>query len=141
MMGQQQLNYFEAKIHLKTDGRRIYSGLTADADIETLSHVTPSMVAYQVLILKKPVDRAFLLALIDGVLDVQVITCRKTSAPALVPKVIKGTHLSDPAVRRLSAAEFSIETDPSWPVECDGEPVGNTTVKGRVVPAAISLKI
>jgi YegS/Rv2252/BmrU family lipid kinase len=79
--------------------------------------------------------------LIDGVLDIQVINCEKTSAPALVPKVIKGTHLGDPAVRRLSAAEFSIETDPPWPVECDGELVGNTTVKGRVVPAAISLKI
>ena len=79
--------------------------------------------------------------LIDGVLDIQVINCRKTSAPALVPKVIKGTHLTDPAVRRLSAAEFSIETEPPWPVECDGEPVGNTTVRGRVVRAAISLKI
>lgn len=80
-------------------------------------------------------------SLIDGVLDLQVINCRKTRAPALVPKVIKGTHLTDPAVRRLSASEFRIETDPSWPVECDGEPVGNTTVEGRVVPAAISLKI
>jgi YegS/Rv2252/BmrU family lipid kinase len=80
-------------------------------------------------------------SLIDGVLDIQVINCDKTSAPALVPKVIKGTHLGDPAVRRMSAAEFSIETDPLWPVECDGEPVGNTTVRGRVVPAAISLKI
>lgn len=79
--------------------------------------------------------------LVDGVLDVQIINCRKTSAPALVPKVIKGTHLSDPAVRRLSAAEFSIETDPPWPVECDGDLVGNTAVKGRVIPAAISLKI
>ncbi|HJQ90550.1 MAG TPA: YegS/Rv2252/BmrU family lipid kinase [Acidimicrobiia bacterium] len=79
--------------------------------------------------------------LVDGALDVQIINCRKTSAPALVPKVIKGTHLSDPAVRRLSAAEFSIETDPPWPVECDGDLVGNTAVKGRVIPAAISLKI
>jgi diacylglycerol kinase (ATP) len=79
--------------------------------------------------------------LIDGVLDIQVINCRKTSAPALVPKVIKGTHLTDPAVRRLSAAEFSIETEPLWPVECDGDLVGNTAVRGRVVPAAISLKI
>lgn len=79
--------------------------------------------------------------LVDGALDVQIINCRKTSAPALVPKVIKGTHLSDPAVRRLSAAEFSIETDPPWPVECDGDLVGNTPVKGRVIPAAISLKI
>jgi HlyD family secretion protein len=32
------MNYFEAKIRLKTDGRRIYSGLTADADIETSRH-------------------------------------------------------------------------------------------------------
>ncbi len=79
--------------------------------------------------------------LVDGALDIQIINCRKTSAPALVPKVIKGTHLSDPAVRRLSAAEFSIETDPLWPVECDGDLVGNTAVKGRVIRAAISLKI
>ena len=79
--------------------------------------------------------------LVDGALDIQIINCRKTSAPALVPKLIKGTHLTDPAVRRLTAAEFSIETDPPWPVECDGDLVGNTAVKGRVIRAAISLKI
>jgi HlyD family secretion protein len=33
-----QMSFFEAKIRLKTDGRRIYSGLTADADIETSRH-------------------------------------------------------------------------------------------------------
>jgi len=79
--------------------------------------------------------------LVDGALDIQIINCRKTSAPALVPKVINGTHLTDPAVRRLTAAEFNIETDPPWPVECDGDLVGNTAVKGRVIRAAISLKI
>ncbi len=79
--------------------------------------------------------------LVDGVLDIQIFNCSKTRAPALVPKIIKGTHLGDPAVRRLSAAEFTLETEPSWPVECDGELIGNTTVKGRVIPAAISLKI
>ncbi len=80
-------------------------------------------------------------SLVDGALDLQIINCRKTSAPALVPKIIKGTHLTDPAVRRLRASEFTIETEPSWPVECDGDLVGNTTVKGRVIPAAVSLKI
>lgn len=79
--------------------------------------------------------------LVDGVLDIQVINARKTQAPALVPKVIKGTHLRDPSVRRFSAAEFTVESEPIWPVECDGDLIGNTTVKGRVVPAAISLKI
>jgi YegS/Rv2252/BmrU family lipid kinase len=79
--------------------------------------------------------------LVDGVLDIQVISCNKTHAPALVPKIIKGTHLADPVVRRLSAAEFEVETDPAWPIECDGDLIGNTAVRGRVVPAAIRLKI
>ena len=79
--------------------------------------------------------------LVDGVLDIQVINATKTRAPAIVPKVIRGTHLRDPAVRRFSAAEFKIETDPTWPLEADGDLIGNTTVTGRVVPAAIRLKI
>ncbi len=79
--------------------------------------------------------------MVDGVFDIQVFNCGKAQAPALVPKIVKGTHLTDPAVRRLSAAEFTLVTGPVWPVEADGDPIGNTTVKGRVFRAAISLKI
>ena len=79
--------------------------------------------------------------LVDGVLDIQIIDAAKRRAPALVPKVIRGTHLRDPAVRRFSAAEFTIETSPVWPVEADGDLVGNTTVQGRVMPGALRLKI
>jgi AcrR family transcriptional regulator len=42
--------------------------ISADADIEALALVTPSMVSYRVLVLRKPVDREFLIGLIDGVL-------------------------------------------------------------------------
>jgi diacylglycerol kinase (ATP) len=79
--------------------------------------------------------------LIDGVLDVQVINATKRRAPALVPKVIKGTHLLDVAVRRFSAASYAIETKVPWPLEADGDFIGNTPVEGRVVPAALTLKI
>lgn len=79
--------------------------------------------------------------LVDGVLDIQIIDAAKSRAPALVPKVIRGTHLRDPAVRRFSAAEFTIETNPVWPLEADGDLVGNTTVRGRVMPGALRLKI
>ncbi len=79
--------------------------------------------------------------LMDGVVDIQVISARKTQAPALVPKVIKGTHLSDPSVRRFTASEFTIETEPGWPFEADGDLIGNTPVRGRVLPAAVRLKI
>lgn len=42
--------------------------IPADCDIETLSLIAPSMAAYRVLILRKPVDRTFLVSLIDGVI-------------------------------------------------------------------------
>ncbi|WP_210724028.1 TetR/AcrR family transcriptional regulator [Leifsonia sp. PS1209] len=42
--------------------------ISADCDIETLALVTPSMASYRTLILHKPVDREFLISLIDGVL-------------------------------------------------------------------------
>lgn len=79
--------------------------------------------------------------LVDGVIDIQVINARKREAPALVPKIIKGTHLADRRVTRLRASEFTLEIDGKWPIEVDGDLVGNTPVSGRVVPAAISLKI
>jgi diacylglycerol kinase (ATP) len=79
--------------------------------------------------------------MVDGVLDMQVINCPKQRAPALVPKIIRGTHLTDRAVRRFSAATFEIESDILWPLEADGDYVGNTPVTGRVLPAALHLKI
>ena len=79
--------------------------------------------------------------LVDGVLDMQIINCAKQRAPALVQKIIRGNHLTDPAVRRFSAAAFTIETDVQWPLEADGDYVGNTPVSGRVIPAALRLKI
>lgn len=79
--------------------------------------------------------------LVDGVLDMQVIDIAKRRAPAFVPKVIRGTHLTDKAVRRFSAATFSIETDVEWPVEADGDFVGNTPVSGRVLAGRLRLKI
>jgi YegS/Rv2252/BmrU family lipid kinase len=79
--------------------------------------------------------------LVDGALDIQVFDVKKRQAPALVPKVVKGTHLREPGVRRLSVSEFTLATETIWPVEADGDLIGNTTVRGRVVPAAVRLKI
>jgi AcrR family transcriptional regulator len=42
--------------------------IPAETDVETLAMLVPSMTAYRVLILQQPVDRAYLLSLIDGVL-------------------------------------------------------------------------
>lgn len=42
--------------------------ISADCDVETLALLSPSMASYRVLIERKPVDRDFLIALIDGVI-------------------------------------------------------------------------
>ena len=42
--------------------------ISPGCDIETLSLIAPSMAVFRVLVLKRPVDRAFLVSLIDGVL-------------------------------------------------------------------------
>jgi diacylglycerol kinase (ATP) len=77
----------------------------------------------------------------DGRLDLQIINCRKTYALRLVPKIIKGVHLTDGAVRRYATGAFELVTSPIWPIEADGDPVGNTPVSVSVVPGALDLKI
>jgi diacylglycerol kinase (ATP) len=77
----------------------------------------------------------------DGRLDLQLIDCKKLDAVRLVPKIIKGLHLTDRAVRRYATESFELVTKPIWPIEADGDPVGNTPVSVSVVPGALDLKI
>jgi hypothetical protein len=42
--------------------------IAADTDIELISMVSQSMATYRTIMLRKPVDRAFLISVIDGVL-------------------------------------------------------------------------
>jgi AcrR family transcriptional regulator len=41
--------------------------VAANADVDTIAHISPSMTAYRTLVQRKPVDREFLIGLIDGV--------------------------------------------------------------------------
>lgn len=79
--------------------------------------------------------------LVDGAFDLQVIDVAKTDAPRLVPKLVRGLHLAHPGVHRIVASRFRLETEFPWPVEVDGDAIGNTPFEGRVLPAAIQLKI
>jgi AcrR family transcriptional regulator len=42
--------------------------IPADSDVETLCIIAPAMVSYRVLMLRKPVDREFMIATIDGLI-------------------------------------------------------------------------
>ncbi|NQX10763.1 TetR/AcrR family transcriptional regulator [Microbacteriaceae bacterium VKM Ac-2855] len=42
--------------------------ISADCDVDAISSISPSMAFYRTLMLNKPVDRAFLMSVIDGVI-------------------------------------------------------------------------
>lgn len=79
--------------------------------------------------------------LVDGLLDVQIIDLKKRQAPALVPKLIKGVHLSHRSVTRRSLDAFDVSTSPDWPVEADGDFLGYGPIRVETVPGAVRLKI
>jgi len=80
-------------------------------------------------------------AMMDGALDVQIFTATKRSAGRLVPKVKRGLHLTDRDVMRFTGPRVEIATDAPWPVEVDGEYLGNTPVVAKVATGRIALKI
>jgi diacylglycerol kinase (ATP) len=77
----------------------------------------------------------------DGLLDVQVFTGPKTSALSLLPKVTRGRHLAHPLVHRFRAGQAKVVTERPWPIEVDGDYLGETPVTVRLEPGALLLKV
>ena len=77
----------------------------------------------------------------DGLLDMQVFNTPKRDVPRLWWRARNGDHLKDKRVRRFTADRFTLETDPLWPVEADGEFFGSGRVEGEILPGAINIKI
>jgi diacylglycerol kinase (ATP) len=77
----------------------------------------------------------------DGLLDVQVFVGPKTSALSLLPKVSRGRHLAHPLVHRFRAGQATVVTDRPWPIEVDGDYLGETPITVRVEPHALRLKV
>lgn len=77
----------------------------------------------------------------DGLLNMQVFHGPKRLALTLKPMVQRGKHLDHPNVTLMSGSEFSVHTDPDWPIEADGEYLGRGSIEGSVLPGALKLKV
>jgi len=75
--------------------------------------------------------------LVDGLLDVQVFRGPRRLAFSVMPRVVRGTHLSHTAVRRYIGDTITIAVPPTWPVETDGELLGTGSVSIGTIPSAI----
>jgi YegS/Rv2252/BmrU family lipid kinase len=79
----------------------------------------------------------------DGRFDLQVFAGPRRQAFSVMPRVMRGLHLQHKGVHRYTPSSFTIESSIEWPVEVDGEvlSVGETSITGRIIPAAITFKI
>ncbi|NNF51038.1 MAG: diacylglycerol kinase family lipid kinase [Gammaproteobacteria bacterium] len=78
----------------------------------------------------------------DGSLDLVIADhVTRSKALRLIPKVIRGKHLNDPAVRYLQTRKVRIRSDHALPVQIDGELIkgGLTDLDIEVQPARIRL--
>jgi diacylglycerol kinase family enzyme len=80
-------------------------------------------------------------SVVDGKWDLIVMEGRRAKAVSLFPKMKHGLHLTDRAVRRVVTASFRLETERPWPVEIDGDHVGDTPLAGTIEPGAFLLRV
>ncbi len=77
----------------------------------------------------------------DGLFDVQCFSGPRRNAFSVMPRVIRGAHLTHKAVRRYIGSTVRVEVPEDWPVEADGELIGSGSVEASVVPHGIDFKI
>lgn len=77
----------------------------------------------------------------DGKMDVQVFLGPRRQAFSLMPRVMRGTHLTHRGVRRYSGSRVRVDVPNLWPVEADGEILGDGDVLIDVLPEAVRFVI
>ena len=77
----------------------------------------------------------------DRLLDILVMTGPKSDSFTTLPKVYKGAHLPHRNIAELQSAQLSLEADPDFPVEADGELLGTTPASFGLIPGALRLKV
>jgi YegS/Rv2252/BmrU family lipid kinase len=77
----------------------------------------------------------------DGLLDIVTLATmpKRRFLFSLMPKVFKGTHLQEPEVTVLRAAEVTISADRPFTVYADGDPIAELPATVRALPAAVKV--
>jgi diacylglycerol kinase (ATP) len=77
----------------------------------------------------------------DGALDVLVMVGPKSDAFTALAKVYRGSHLPHRNIAELRATRLTIEADPPFPIEADGETLGTTPATFEIIHTPIRLKV
>jgi len=77
----------------------------------------------------------------DGLLDIVTLADmpKRRFLTSLLPMVFKGTHVAEPEVTVLRAAEVRISADRPFALYADGDPIAELPVTVRALPAALNV--
>jgi YegS/Rv2252/BmrU family lipid kinase len=77
----------------------------------------------------------------DGLLDIVTLAAmpKRRFLFSLMPKVFKGTHVNEPEVTVLRAAQVTITADRPFTVYADGDPIAELPATIRALPAAVKV--
>jgi YegS/Rv2252/BmrU family lipid kinase len=77
----------------------------------------------------------------DGLFDVQVISGARVRAPAVIRRIVRGTHLTHTAVRRTVGKRVAVDIPETWKVEADGEIIGSGSFTAEAIGDRLLFKI
>ena len=76
----------------------------------------------------------------DGLLDLMLVNkSSRLKLLSLIPSVYKGGHIKSKLVQTMQVAGFDIRTKKPLTIECDGETVGYTDARVRILPKVLLL--
>ena len=89
----------------------------------------------------KGMKMAPLAKLDDGLVDVVVVrhVWKRREILTMMPKIFNGSHTQHPAVEYFQVKKFSLAPEKDDILNINGEIIGSTPVKGKVIPGAFSL--
>jgi diacylglycerol kinase (ATP) len=77
----------------------------------------------------------------DGALDILVMVGPKSDAFTALPKIYRGAHLPHRNIAELRAARLTVDADPPFRIEADGETLGTTPATFEIIRTPIRLKV
>jgi len=77
----------------------------------------------------------------DGLLDVQIFAGPRRKAFSVMPRVVRGSHLSHRSVQRSTAGHVTLAVPAHWPIEADGDVIGSGPITVRALHHAIQFRI
>jgi YegS/Rv2252/BmrU family lipid kinase len=123
--------YRPARVRVAVDGAEVYAGPSALVAVANGSYFGGGM---HVAPHARHGDGRFEVLVVEGI-------GRRQLATDVLPKVYRGAHLNHPALHFFQGRRVTVDADGSFPLEADGEGLGDVPAELEIVPGALRILV